>query len=231
MVGATGDDRVEGVAGRLAPEVVDHHVHVLASLAQLLRDGLRVIVESDGGVSPELRKPVCAASDRDDATGVEPSGDLDGESSGVPGRSHDHHALAWLEVDPAAQGDPGRHGRVHGGGDLDGVCAFGKPDAAADVDDGLLRHRSQAGVGEDEVAQGAVGRASDAVDAGDERQVVGAGVVRAFGLGAYPRVDSRGDDVDHHLVRAELIGEGEVLVVGGLVEGGDYSGFHGSSWI
>jgi hypothetical protein len=49
-----------------------------------------------------------------------------------------------------------------------GSLSSGEDDATAQVDNCLFGHRTHRGVGQDEVAQGAVGGAAHAVDAGDE---------------------------------------------------------------
>jgi hypothetical protein len=48
-----------------------------------------------------------------------------------------------------------------------------------------------------------VGIADDPVDAGDKRELIGAGVVGAVGLRPDPRVQAGGDDLDDHLVRPD----------------------------
>jgi hypothetical protein len=81
-------------------------------------------------------------------------------------------------------------------------------------------------VEQQEVAQPALGVAADAVDAGHERQGVGARVVGAAGLGAHARVQPRGENVDDDLVRIGGHGFGDVGVMRRGIEAGDESGFH-----
>jgi hypothetical protein len=80
--------------------------------------------------------------------------------------------------------------------------------------------------GKDEVAQLPVRGAPDAVDPRHQRELVGAGVVRAVGLGPDPRVKPGGEDVDDDLAGAARHRRREVLVVRGGVERGDNCGLH-----
>jgi hypothetical protein len=69
-----------------------------------------------------------------------------------------------------------------------------------------LGHGAHGGLGEDEVAEGAVGCAPDTVDAGDEGEDTGGGVVRPVGLGPDAGVQSHGEDVDEGFVGRAGVG-------------------------
>jgi hypothetical protein len=120
----------------------------------------------------------------------------------------------------------GRHGRVHGRSDRDGVAVLGQDDAAPGVDDGLFSHRAHRGVREDEVAQQPVRAAPDTVDAWHERQFAGAGVVRPVGLRPDAGVEPGGDHVDDRAVVTIRGGRGKLLVTGSGAERGNNSGLH-----
>ena len=243
-VGAPGDDGGHRGGGGFAPEVVDHDVGVGGGLAEPLGDAGGVPVERPGGERPggerpgveqhgaggaeggQASQPAGVAPGRDDLVRAETPGDLDGHLAGVPGGPEDENVLPGLERHPLAQRDPGGHGRVHGRGDRDGVGVLGQDDAAAGVDDGLLGHRAQPRVREDEVAQQPVRAAPDTVDARHQRQFAGAGVVRPVGLRPDARVQPGRDHVDDHLVVPRRGGGGELLVAGGGVERGNDRSLH-----
>ena len=111
-----------------------------------------------------------------------------------------------LERDPAAEGHPGRHGRVHGRRDLGDVGAVGQRHGPPGVDDGLLGHRAPDVIGDGEVDQAAVGQPADPVDAGDHRQRPGAGVVPARRARADPRVQPDREHVGQPSRRARWAG-------------------------
>ena len=189
-------------------------------------------VERDGRVGAEIGEggePFGLASGTDDLAGAEVLGDLDGHSPGVAGRPQDQDPLAGPEGNASAQGDPRRHGGVHGRRDEYRVALAGQYDAPAEIDDRLFGHRTHRGLRQDEVAQGAVGGAAYAVDAGDEGKLAGAGVVRAVGLGPHPRMQARGDDVDEDLLWCLWGRCGEVLAGRWRAEGSNDRCSHADS--
>jgi hypothetical protein len=198
-----------------------------ASLGQRRRGGVGVVGERDGRVRAEPGQSGQAglvASGADDPPGAEPLGDLDGHLSGVAGGAEDQHRLPDLDRDTPAQRDPGRHGRVHPGGDLHNVRVVGQRDAVPAVDDGPGGHRADQFVVGDEVHQAAVRTPTDAVDSGHQRQLPGARVVAARRTGAHPGVQAHGEDVDDLLVLVGRRGQIEGLVAGRGAERADDGG-------
>lgn len=140
----------------MAPEVVDHDVDIGGGPAESLGDRVGIPFEqygTGGAECGQVSQSVGTAPGGDNLVCAEQFRDLDGHLAGVTGGTEDEDILSGPELHPLAQRDPGGHGRVHGGGDRDGVAAGGQDDAAADVDDGLFSHRAHRGIREDEVAQ------------------------------------------------------------------------------
>ncbi|GAA3456005.1 hypothetical protein [Dactylosporangium matsuzakiense] len=166
---------------------------------------------------------------RDDLPGPELLGDLDGHPPGVPGRAEDQHLLSPVELDAPPQCHPRRHHGVHRRGDQDRVDPVGQHDAAVGLDDGPVGHGPERGVVEHGVADAALRVPHDGIDPGDQRQLPGARVVRPVRLGAGPRVQRGGEDVDDHLVPPARDRLGVLLVSGRVAERGDDSGVHDGS--
>ena len=140
-------------------------------------------------------RPVLVATGADDLGRAKVFGDLHGHQAGAPGGAEDEHALTGAKIEAFPQGDPGGHAGVHTGGDQQRVGGVRQGQAAPGVDDGVLGHRPHRRVGEQKVDQCAV-EASDPIDARNQGKLLGAGVVRARGLGAHSRVQPGGDHVE-----------------------------------
>jgi hypothetical protein len=83
-----------------------------------------------------------------------------------------------------------------------GVDPVGKDDAAIEVDHGALGHGAEDRVVQDGVPDTPLRVAHDTVDAGDERELVGAGVVRAVRLRTDARMQAGREDLHDDLVVA-----------------------------
>jgi hypothetical protein len=165
-----GGDTGHRLGGDRTPEIVDHDVDITCRLSEFAYRS--VVAELNDGVGAQLgkgREPRSVASGSDDMAGAKVFGDLHGHATRASGCAEDQHRLAGFEVDAPPKGDPRGHDGVHRRGHQDGVGAVGKHHTATLVDDGLLGHRTHGGVGQDEVADRAVGRAAHSVDAGDQR--------------------------------------------------------------
>ena len=90
---------------RLAPQVVDHDVHLGGRVRQALGRDRRIVGEghdlvgSDGGQPGE---PLQVTASADDPGGTQALGYLHGHPPGVAGRPEDQDRLARLEGNPAA---------------------------------------------------------------------------------------------------------------------------------
>ena len=202
-IGAVGDDGSHRGGGRLAPQVVDHHVDLGGGLAEPAgavaeSASSRTVPSAPSAGSAASCSGVAARGD--DPARAELLGDLHGHLPGVAGGAQNQHVLAGLE--PIR-----RRSATHD--DIAGFMAAATSTGSLPPGSTKLRRRSMTvcsaiapmrGVTQDEVAQRAVGRAAHPVDAGDQRQVAGAGVVRAVGLRPHPAMQARSDDVDEDLV-------------------------------
>ncbi len=185
---------------------------------------VRIAGEPDGEVGTDCLQGgefVRVTTGGDDRSRPEVLGDLDGQPSGGTGGTENQHRLSRFENDPAFQGHPRRHGRIHGCGQEHRVGVGREWYGAAPVDDGVLSHRAERGVKEDEVHVGPVGATPHAVDARDKRQPAVGRIVRTVGLGAHAGVQAGCEDVDQLFVFARRNGRGELLVAGRLAEVAD----------
>ena len=145
-------------------EVVDDDIDLGGGFAERGVGRGGVSVEGDEGVGAEGGERVEAfeiAACADDVACAEALGDLHGHLASVAGGAENEHALPRGERTASAQGDPGGHGWVHGGGDGGDVHASREEDGAAEIDHGLLGHRPSSGVGDDEVDEAAIGNATE----------------------------------------------------------------------
>ena len=111
--------------------------------------------------------------------GAEVLRDLHRHPAGVAGRAQDEHPLTRLgarSVDAARSTTTSRGSSPRP--PATGSTPSGSSMLRRRSTHGLLGHRADGGVRQDEVAEGAVRGAADAVDAGDQRQLVRARVVR-----------------------------------------------------
>ena len=175
-----------------------------ADARQAFGGGIAVVGERDDLIGPDGTKfgqAFGVPAGADDTAGTEVLGDLDRHRARVAGGTEHEDRLAGPEGDATAKGDPGRHGRVHGRGDLDHVDVLRQRNHPAQVDERPLGHGTPDVVRADEVHALPVSESSHPVDPGDHGQGAGARVVAARRVGSDPRVQSGGQDVDEDLVR------------------------------
>ncbi len=183
---ASGQQGHDRRLGRFAPQIVEHHVDVR-------RLGRQFVVRRARGRPPgrwcrRRRGPPWRrawSAPRPAATTAPAPRCLAiwiGELPGRAGGTEYQHRLPAPQADPLLQRHPRRHARIHRGRQQDRVGTGGKRDAAANVDDGALGHGAVGGVREDEVHQRSIGPAADTVDARDEGELVGRGVVGSVRL-------------------------------------------------
>ena len=182
------------------------------------------IVVGPGGT--ELGETVGVAAGADDPAGTEMLGHLDRHGTRVAGGTQHEDRLAGLEGNATAQGDPGRHGRVHGCGHLDHVDVCRQGHRPAQVDECSLGHGAADIVGADEVHVAPVVQPAHPVDPGDHGQDSGARVMAARGVASDPRVQADGQHVDEDFVGPRGLVEVMELVAGRVVEGSDHGGVH-----
>ena len=192
-IGPVGEDLHHGGGGGLTPDVVDHHVDI-GGTGKLIEGADLVGAERGQG-----SKLGAVASGCDHVGGAEPLGHLDRHPPGVAGCPQDRHPLAGPEVDPPTQRHPRGHGGVHRRRHHDRVDGVRQDDAAVEVDHGPLGHRPEGRVVEDRVADVPFRVTDHGIDPRDERQLIGARVVEAAGLGAHPRMQPGGQDLDDDL--------------------------------
>jgi hypothetical protein len=171
-----------------------------------------------GAERGERVQPLEVAAGPDYVSGTEPFCHLNGHRSGVAGGAEDEDALAGLDRNPATQGHPGRHRRIHRGGDCRDIDVIGQLDRPPGRDHRLVGHRPGVVVVGYEVDSLAVRALGDCVDAGDHRQNGGARVVGPGGAAAHARVQTDSENVDDDLLAGGRLRDLDLLVLGSVLE-------------
>ena len=204
-VGSGLEQGHDGDGRRFAPQVVDHDVHLGGRARQAFGRDRRVVDESDdlvGSEGGQLGEPFRVPAGADDPAGAQAFGHLHGHPSGVAGGPEDQDRLARLEGNPAAQGHPGGHGRVHGRRHLGHVDGLRQRDDSSQVDDGPLGHGAPA------CRRGRRSRPAGRPAAGPPRRCRGSWAACRCWCSAGPRRRcgpggaARRPDVDERLVRS-----------------------------
>ena len=197
-VAAAGDDRAHGALGRRAPEVVEDDVDV-GGRARARRRPSETVTSAPSSASAAEALGVAAGADH--VAGAEALGDLDRHPAGVAGGAEHQHAAAragWRSARRSAIQD-----------DMAGFIAAAIAAGSLPAGSATLRRRSTTvcsaidprGVsGRTKYRSSPSARAADAVDAGDQRELAGARVVRAVRARAHARVQAGGEHVDDDLV-------------------------------